>query len=641
MAVLPTNLARVSNSLRSNTALFQLRRTQEQLLRTQNELATGRRINAPSDDPGAAAVALQLRKTLERSDAYSDNLRRAAANLSEVDSTLGDVTQLIQQASNVAQTNVGDSVTQAQRENAATVVKSIYSQLILLGNKSFQGSYLFAGDKLDKPPFEEFAGGVKFVGSEITLSNDVDEASANDFQVNGADVFGALSTRIEGSTTLTPALSTATRLKDIAGTSGQGVKPGLIRIGNGATATNVDLTDADSIADVVSRINAAGVGTITAGINATGNGITLSGAPGDAISVTDIGGTTTAADLGIVTTGPAAAGVAVVGSAINPRITGLTNIADLNNGAGIDLNGFTITNGSKSTTINVAGATTVEDVLNAVNGADVGVRLQIKADGSGLRLINPTQGNSLNVSENGGSTASDLGLRSFGPDSTLAELNAGQGVRTVTGADFKITDANGVAFDVDLTAATLDVQDTIDAINAASTTAASNVIASFSPTTNGIVLSSAGPGTLKIESQNFSQAAADLGLTTPAVGNVITGTDVNPVVAQGTFANVAKLRDALLSGDQKAITQAAEAIQNDFERAVRVRGDVGTRVQEIEQRQDRLADQNLSTKALLSELEDTDFNEAISRFSLLQTSLEANLKTTSTLLNLSLIDYLR
>ena len=51
------------------------------------------------------------------------------------------------------------------RDAAATQVDSIYSQLLDLGNKEFEGSYLFAGDKLDQPPFKEYAGGVQFVGS--------------------------------------------------------------------------------------------------------------------------------------------------------------------------------------------------------------------------------------------------------------------------------------------------------------------------------------------------------------------------------------------------------------------------------------------------------------------------------------------
>jgi flagellar hook-associated protein 3 FlgL len=116
---------------------------------------------------------------------------------------------------------------------------------------------------------------------------------------------------------------------------------------------------------------------------------------------------------------------------------------------------------------------------------------------------------------------------------------------------------------------------------------------------------------------------------------------VHPVVAQGVFANLAKLQEAMLAGDQKAMTKAAEALQGDYDRVVRVRGQTGAAVQEVESRQERLADENLGTKALLSQVEDVDFNEAITKFSLLQTSLQASLQTTGQTLNLSLIDFLR
>jgi flagellar hook-associated protein 3 FlgL len=171
-------------------------------MKAQNELTTGRRLNAPSDDPGDSSIAQQIRKTLEKRDAYAINLQRARNNLSEVDSTLGDVSSLILQAQQIASANVGDSVTQDERNSAAAVVKSISSQLLTLGNKSFEGSYLFAGDKLDKAPFEEFAGGIKFVGSARELKNDFDESTTSSFQVNGAEVWGALSTRIEAATSI-------------------------------------------------------------------------------------------------------------------------------------------------------------------------------------------------------------------------------------------------------------------------------------------------------------------------------------------------------------------------------------------------------------------------------------------------------
>ena len=76
-------------------------------------------------------------------------------------------------------------------------------------------------------------------------------------------------------------------------------------------------------------------------------------------------------------------------------------------------------------------------------------------------------------------------------------------------------------------------------------------------------------------------------------------------------------------------------------RVVRKRGEVGAQVQDIESRQTRLEDQNITTKELLSKIEDTDFTQAISEFSLLQTSLQASLQTTGQVLNISLIDFLR
>lgn len=643
MAILPANLARVSNQLRSNVALNQIQRTQARLLQTQNQLTTGRQLNSPSDNPGDATIAQQLRKTLERRDAYNTNLERARNGLSEVDTTLGQVSDLLLQAQQLASANVGDTVTQDERDGAAQLVKSIYQQLLTLGNKSFEGSYLFAGDKLDRPPFEEFAGGIKFNGSEQTLSNQFDDAYAGILQVNGAEVWGALSTRVESAQDNSPILTPSTRIIDLAGTTGLGVTLGVIRISDGTNTASVDLTQADTIQDVIDAINDASIGSLTASYNGAGNGIQITGGAGDNITVTDIGGGRTAADLGIRTTVSGGPGVPVIGLDIQPKITPLTHVSALNNGLGIDTTGFTITNGTQSASIDLSSVVTVEDLLNKINTAGVGVRAEIKPDGRGLRLLNPTQGNELRISENGGTTASDLGLRSFDTTSRLTELNSGRGVRTVDGIDFRITDSNGIGFDVDLNTSMQTVQDVIDSINAAALSASAGVTAGFASNGNGIVITdtAGGSGTLTLTPQNFSQAASDLGINKPSSGGIISGDDVHPVVAQGIFANVDKLQKAMLAGDRKAMTEAADALKADYDRVVRKRGEVGAAVQDIEARQNRLEDQNITTKELLSKIEDTDFTKAISDFSLLQTSLQASLQTTGQVLNLSLMDFLR
>jgi len=638
MAILPLQLARVSNTLRASVSQNQLSRTQEALLQIQNQLSTGKRLNAPSDDPGDSAIVQQLRKTLEKRESYADNLRHASSQLSEVDQTLSDLTRLVEQAQSIASANVGSDVTPDSRATAAVVVKSIYNQVLTLSNKQSEGSYLFGGDRATETPFREAIGGVQFVGSSSTLANRHDENSMAAFQISGADVFNALSTRVEGTGNLTPAATADTRLTDLRGATGNGVQIGSIRINNGTDTVLVELAGADTLGDVADRINAAGLSGVSASI--TGNGLTLTPAGVEQISVTDLNGGTTATDLGIVQTTPLVAGATLTGANIAPRVTGLTALSDLLGGTGLDVSsGITITNGQTTRSIDFSGAATVEDFLNQINGANVGVTASVNAGGTGINIFNNTEGTKMSISENGGTLAATLGVRTFSESSPLTELNGGLGVRTVEGADLRITRKDGSTFAVDLS--NLDtIQDVLDAINTAD--AGAGVTASFGANGNGIVLTdtTGGPGTLSVVAENASNAAADLGLTTAEVAGVITGTDVNPIEATGLFANLSKLISSLELSNQGGITAAGENLQGDYDRVVRIRGEAGARVQEIESRENRLADQNIATKTLLSSLEDVDMTDAIVKFQTLQTALEAVLRMTGRTLNTSLLDYL-
>lgn len=640
MASIPSNLPRVSNNLRTSITTQNLLGTQTRLLKVQNQLATGKQLSTPSDNPGSAAIIQSIRKTLEQRDAYLANLKFAQSQLGTVDTTLGELTDLLREADQIASANVGSDVSADARASAAAIIGRIYSQAFSLANRQFEGAYLFAGDRSTAPPFVESGGGVKFVGSTNVLQNDFDEGATLAFMVDGNEVFGALTTRIQGTEDLTPAVTGATRLADLRGATGSGVRLGSIVLGNGSTAATVDLSRADTLEDVADAINAAGVGGITASI--TGDRLTLTGGGGDDITVQESAGGTTAADLGIARAVGAGAGAPLNGQPLQAKVTPLTRLADLRGGAGLDLSGLNITNGQTAQTIDLSSAVTVEDLLNAVNGSTVNVRAAIADDGRRINLLNPTQGVPLTVGENGGATAEQLGIRSFAPGSKLSEFNDGRGIRGVDGVDFTVTDSTGVAFGVDLGAAQT-VQDVLDAINTAAGLAGAGVSATLATTGNGIVLTdiAGGAGMLSVANAPFSRAVDDLGLDAPAAGNVIAGRDTNAVESRGMFANLIALQNALRGNDQRAITQSAERLKGDLDRIIRVRGETGARVQELEDRQQRLEDQNVTTRALLAEIEDVDFAEAITRFQTLQTALQATLQTAGATLNLSLLDFLQ
>ena len=624
--------------MQTSGTLDQINTTQQQLMDTQNQLSTGHRISQPGDDPGAASVVMQLNRTLQQQNTYNANLKHAQSQLGEVDSTLGDLSNLLTQAQTIASQNVGSDVTASERQAAAQIVQTLYTQAVSTGNTQFEGSYLYGGDKSNQPPFVSVAGGVKFVGSTTVLNNTADDSTMLPFQVNGATVFGALSSRVTGAANLTPSLTPATRVSDLQGATGTGIQLGTIQLGNGTSSKLVDLSTADSIQDVAGAINSAAVGNITASI--TGNHLVLSTTGTDNITVNEVGGGSTAAGLGILQSTGAGAGVSVTGASVQPQVTLLTPLSSLNNGAGIDPTGLTITNGQATATISFAGANTVQDLLNRINSSAAHVQAQINATGTGIDILNPVQGTQMTISENGGTTAADLGVRSFNPSTQLSELNNGKGVSTVaSGNDFTITRSDGTSFGVSLAGA-VTVQDVINRINTAA--GGVGVTASFAATGNGIVLtdSAGGSGTLTVTPQNFSTAAADLGISGPAVGSAITGADVDPVETKGVFADLAKLRDALNSNDQAGITAAAESLKSDADQVTNVRGTNGAHLQELQRRQDSIASQQVATKAMISQLQDADYASTITKFTQLQTSLQATLMTAAKTMNLSLLNFL-
>jgi flagellar hook-associated protein 3 FlgL len=183
------------------------------------------------------------------------------------------------------------------------------------------------------------------------------------------------------------------------------------------------------------------------------------------------------------------------------------------------------------------------------------------------------------------------------------------------------------------------VQNVINEIN---TAAGPKITASLATTGSGIVLtdSSGGSGPFTVSELNASSAAVDLGLTTAASGNTITGADVGAPTSTGIFGNLQALMNALQTGNQQAITAAGGNLQTDTSRVIEVRGQTGAVEQELTNRQTDLSQQKTATQSLVSQLQNVDMTQAITQFQTLQTALEASLQTAAQSLQTSLLDFI-
>ncbi len=641
MSISPISLGRVSQNMRSFLLTTSLRGTQSALLTVQNQLASGLRFQRPSEDPLRAAAALRIDRQLDLLSRVEDNVRKANTVLSEGEAAMQEAVSLMTEANTLALNGVNDGVSSDERYALATVVDSLLEQMIALGNRSYNDEFLFSGHFGRDLPFVRTQDGVLFQGDAGRRQTIVDtDLSQDTFTISGMEFFSAVSTEVQGWHDLNPALTLDTRISDLNGANGGGVSLGRVRVENGPDAAEIDLSGAATVGDVIDRLNAEMPPPLEAALTTDGIQIVPQGLGPAQIIVTDVEGGSSANDLGIFTNEPLPV---VLGGDLDPRLTARTSLDALNAGAGLTLeSGIVITNGGRTATIDFSGATTLEDVINRIDQADLGVMVDINADGTSLNVRSRVSGATLTIGENGGTDATELGIRSMFGGTRLTDLNQGRGVSTVDGDDFRITTADGTTVDVDLdvldlTTATLD-----DLITLLNTRSGGAFTASLTANGNGLAITdnTAGPGSLSISKLNLSPALEDLGLNASAGGGVLIGDDVNGAIVDGPFAALIALRDALEADDTRAINDAAQRVESALTGMQRIQGQLAAKAQSMVARETRLEMERTAAELLLSDVQDTDITEALVQFQQLQTALQANMQTAGQILSLSLLDYL-
>ena len=637
MSVSPVNVTRISNNLRTTMLLDSLRRNQVDLFMSQSHIATGRNFVRPSEDPVAAARALDLTQALSRQDQFTSNVQYGDTFLTAADSALTEINTLLIQASAIASQTVSNLTSEAEREAEAEVVTSIRQQLQAVGNRQFNGRYIFAGRDTTSRPFVDALGATAYVGDTGDLIVRPDEGQTAPISMPGSLLFGALSAPISSGVDLTPTLTEDVRLEDLTGAGAQVLRSGMLAFNDvgGAGVFAVDLSTTDTIGGVVDAINAAAKAAgadVTTSLSDTGLVVRQTPSGGS-------GGTVTRS----LAVGPVDQQLTLI-----PRVTRLTPVAELGQGAGVDLeSGLIVSNGANTATVDLSTAKTVQDIINAINNAGVFVRARINDAGTGIEVLNEVSGTSLSIGENGGTTATDLGIRTLTTSTPLTQLNFGNGVTTVSGtgkADLRIVAKNAETVDVDIDGA-VTVGDVIDRINAAATTAGVAIKASLATTGNGIRIEDAtgGTGDLTVALANLSAAPIDLGIQKTVSGTVkeLIGDDVNPTRTQGILGALYDLETALRGADTQGITAAGGRLDTLTADVTRMHAIIGARSQTMATKRTQMEDATTSTQQFLSEVRDLDYAEAATRLQTAMTQLQANLQAGSSVMNLSLLDFLR
>ena len=643
-----SSFARTTSLMKSDSLLFQLQRTNRDLQERLNEITTGKKINNASDEPSKVSSLQFLRQRLIEREQQEKNLQHATSVLNLADQSLGEASETLREAHSLGLSQIGVGSDAATRETESFVVDAQLQGLIDLANREFNGVGVFAGNSgalADGPLFEEFLGGIRYRGTTDNLRLDVGAVGDEPFNSNGLEAFGALSTRVASEVDLDPQASPGVRLGDINGALGEGFRPGTVRVTIDGTPVNVNLTDADTLGDVETRLNNAIADTdpTAGGVALTGAGYELTANAGHTVTIADVGSGKTAGDLGLDVTATAAT---VAGGDLHVKLTDRTRVADL--GVPIDFgSGLRITQGQQTKVADFSAAQTVQDLRNTIDELDLGLRFEINDGQTALNLVSEVSGIDLSIGENGGTTATDLGVRSLDATTRLDDFRKGNGVEiNQDETDFAITLHDGTSFEVDLAGAQT-VGDVLAAIDAAATSAGLTpgveYSAGLAQTGNGIRLedNTAGPNDFAVTQLNNSLAATHLGVYENAgAANSLVGQDNATVEADNLFTHMQVLRDALRVNDESGISLAADKLETDLDEVVRARSIVGVQAARLEEQRTVNEDRKLTEETMLSKLRDADLTETITRFQQLQQQLQASLQAGSQSQRLSLLDFL-
>ena len=148
---------RITNSILHHRSLAGLQEQLEGIERAQRKIASGLEVQRPSDDPVSTGPIMRASSALRALEQHRRNISAGTARLAAEESVLEQADDTLVRAKELAIGQSGGTGTTATRAAAAGEVRSLLDHVQDLANTVYGGSYLFAGDYTDRPPFP--AGG--------------------------------------------------------------------------------------------------------------------------------------------------------------------------------------------------------------------------------------------------------------------------------------------------------------------------------------------------------------------------------------------------------------------------------------------------------------------------------------------------
>ena len=182
---------RISTGMIYDAGVGSINKQTSTLLHTQQQIASGRRILTPSDDPVAAARALEVTQAKDITKQFTSNQDTANATLSLAESNLSGASTLLTRVKTLAVQGANGSLTSADRFSITTELRARFDELIGIANSTDgTGQYLLSGYQSNIKPFAgTVTTGVAYSGDDGQRRQQVSASRQIEISDSGNAIF--------------------------------------------------------------------------------------------------------------------------------------------------------------------------------------------------------------------------------------------------------------------------------------------------------------------------------------------------------------------------------------------------------------------------------------------------------------------
>ncbi|MCG3085225.1 MULTISPECIES: flagellar hook-associated protein FlgL [unclassified Anoxybacillus] len=158
---------RVTQMMLANNTLRNVSKSYDKLGTYQQQLATGKKIHRPSEDPVVAMKGMHYRTSLTEIEQFQRNLSEAYTWMENSESALNHTTNVLQRARELVVQAKNGTLGQEDRQAIAREIEQLKKDLVQVANTKVAGKYVFNGTNIEQAPVAD--------GTPPTVTNNNDD----------------------------------------------------------------------------------------------------------------------------------------------------------------------------------------------------------------------------------------------------------------------------------------------------------------------------------------------------------------------------------------------------------------------------------------------------------------------------------